>query len=417
MNEETVNLATSKNLCILPWVHATVWTDGRVIPCCINQDYTFGNTHHVTVEEALDSDAANAFRAQMLSGSLPPSCYRCSQPEEQFGSLSYRQDMNRRFQQHADLITQTDPDGRRRLRRTVYLDVRFSNLCNLACIMCDEINSSLFAQKERAAGRYDGPLVRRAFSNPDHFWKFFDRHINDFEEIYFCGGEPLLLEEHEEVLRRLLNAGRTHVHLRYNTNMSRLTMGKSGTSVLDLWVQFQRVSVHASVDAFGELAEIIRRGTNWSQIEENLRAVFRASQVHPGISLGIAPTIQILNALHLKDLYFHLRSREALGDSMMVPNLLMFPAHFSIQNLSSGDKTRVISSWASLMEAANDAHEGRHLKARLIEMTNYMQLREMVREDHLRLKAWVNQTCQLGHTEVFRKAGLSFADSDLMSKP
>jgi sulfatase maturation enzyme AslB (radical SAM superfamily) len=407
MSDTSVDeLLKSKHLCILPWVHAAVWTDGRVIPCCINQDYSFGHTHQMSLEQALDSDAANAFRAQMLAGSLPSSCYRCSQPEQEFGSLSYRQDMNRRFQHHAELIRQTDPDGRRRVRRSVYLDVRFSNLCNLACIMCDEINSSSFAQIERTAGRYDGPTVRRAFPSPQDFWSFFDQHIADFEEIYFCGGEPILLAEHEQLLERLLRAGKTRIHLRYNTNLSRLSAGSSGYNVLEMWRQFERVSVHASIDAFGELAQIIRRGTNWDQIEKNLQAVFSLSQAYPGVSLAITPTVQILNALHLTDLYRHLRSRGALADSMVSPNLLMFPSHFSIQNLSRNEKSRVIDSWDRLAQEANQAPEGAHLRARLDEMKTYMLLRDSRDEDLSKLRAWLDQTSSLGHAEVLRRAGL-----------
>jgi sulfatase maturation enzyme AslB (radical SAM superfamily) len=401
-------LLSSKHLCILPWLHAAVWTDGRVIPCCINQDYVFGHAHESSLEEALDSAAANKFRAQMLSGNLPASCYRCSQPEDQFGSLSYRQDMNRRFQHHADLIRQTDSDGRRQVRRSVYLDVRFSNLCNLACIMCDEVNSSLFAKKERAEGRYSGPTLRRAFERSEDFWNFFDAHISEFEEIYFCGGEPILLAEHEEILQRLIRAGRSQVHLRYNTNLTRLAAGSASTSVLELWPRFERVSVQASIDAFGELATVIRRESDWEQIEGNLRSVHQLSRITPGVSLVITPTVQILNALHLLDLYSHLRSVDALGDSMVSPNLLMFPSHFSIQNLSDRDKARVAETWDQLAATANQAPEGAHLRSRLLEMKKYMMLQASREDEVLRLSGWLDKTSLQGASEVFKLAKLHF---------
>lgn len=407
-DDASQELLSSKHLCILPWLHAAVWTDGRVIPCCINQDYVFGHTHESSLEEALDSEAANAFRAQMLSGSLPASCYRCSQPEDQFGSLSYRQDMNRRFQHHADLIRETGSDGRRRVRRSVYLDVRFSNLCNLACIMCDEVNSSLFAQKERAAGRYSGPTLRRAFEKSEDFWEFFDAHIHEFEEIYFCGGEPILLAEHEELLQRLIRAGRSQVHLRYNTNLTRLAAGSASTSVLELWPKFERVSVQASIDAMGELATIIRRGSDWKQIEGNLRSVHQLSRSAPGVSLVITPTVQILNALHLLDLYSHLRSIDALGDSMVSPNLLMFPSHFSIQNLSHRDKAEVAATWDHLAAIANQAPEGAHLRSRLLEMKKYMMLQDFREDEVLRLRSWLDKTSSQGASEVFKLAKLQF---------
>ena len=50
-------------------------------------------------------------------------------------------------------------------------------------------------------------------------FKQVDRFINDVEEIYFAGGEPLVMEEHYLILEKLIAAGRTDVRLRYNTNL------------------------------------------------------------------------------------------------------------------------------------------------------------------------------------------------------
>ena len=44
-----------------------------------------------------------------------------------------------------------------------------------------------------------------------------DQHIMDVEEIYFAGGEPLVMQEHYTILEKLIEAGRTDVRLRYNT--------------------------------------------------------------------------------------------------------------------------------------------------------------------------------------------------------
>ena len=57
------------------------------------------------------------------------------------------------------------------------------------------------------------------------------------------------MEEHYRLLTALLDAGKTKVCLRYNTNMSVAGLGK--WSAFDLWQQFEDVRVQVSVDDAG----------------------------------------------------------------------------------------------------------------------------------------------------------------------
>ena len=63
-------------------------------------------------------------------------------------------------------------------------------------------------------------------------WDELEPYFGVVEEIYFAGGEPLLMEEHYRILNRLVDDGRTEeVTLKYNTNFS--TMAYKKTNVLD----------------------------------------------------------------------------------------------------------------------------------------------------------------------------------------
>ena len=96
-------------------------------------------------------------------------------------------------------------------------------------------------------------------------WKELEPHFPSVQEIYFAGGEPLVMEEHYRILNRLVEMNRAHeVTIKYNTNFTNLQYKK--TNVLDLWLLFKKVEVGASLDAYGERAEYIRSGCNWDDI-------------------------------------------------------------------------------------------------------------------------------------------------------
>ena len=57
------------------------------------------------------------------------------------------------------------------------------------------------------------------------------------EEVYFAGGEPLIMEEHYRILQRLVEKKMFHVRLKYNTNFSQGIY--KGVDVLKEWDKFE----------------------------------------------------------------------------------------------------------------------------------------------------------------------------------
>jgi sulfatase maturation enzyme AslB (radical SAM superfamily) len=84
-------------------------------------------------------------------------------------------------------------------------------------------------------------------------WEQMQEHIPYLEQIYFAGGEPLIMEEHYRILKELVKREMFNVKLIYNTNFSRLNL--KDEDVLDYWKLFNNVSIGASLDAMGPRAE------------------------------------------------------------------------------------------------------------------------------------------------------------------
>jgi sulfatase maturation enzyme AslB (radical SAM superfamily) len=123
-------------------------------------------------------------------------------------------------------------------------------------------------------------------------------HIPYLEQVYFAGGEPLIMKEHYFMLEKLIEAGKTDIRIQYNTNFSELAF--KDKHVFEYWRHFKNVSVGASLDASGARAELMRKGANWQQTVENRQ---RMMAEVPHVDFYISATVSAMNVLHVLD--FH----------------------------------------------------------------------------------------------------------------
>jgi hypothetical protein len=106
------------------------------------------------------------------------------------------------------------------------------------------------------------------------------------------------MKEHYFLLEKLIEAGKTDIRIQYNTNFSELHF--KDKHVFDYWRHFKNVSVGASLDASGERAELMRKGTDWSQTLDNRRRMI--AEV-PHVDFYVSATVSAMNVLHIVD--FH----------------------------------------------------------------------------------------------------------------
>ena len=156
-------------------------------------------------------------------------------------------------------------------------------------------------------------------------WEQLLPHIDYVEQIYFAGGEPLLMEEHYHILDELVRRRRFDVRLIYNTNFTHTDL--KGQSVFEYWRQFDSVAVGASLDGSGLYGEYIRKGTNWQVVEDNRVEMLR---VCPNVDFYISPTLSIMNAGHLPEFHRTWVERGLIRHQDLNVNILQDPAHYRI---------------------------------------------------------------------------------------
>lgn len=303
--QQQERLTESKSFCMLPWTHMHAFPDGRAYPCCLSEYWhPVGDLRKNTMAEVWNQEAYRTMRTNMLDNKPCKECTKCYEQEDN-GFFSMRNDSNRNYGHLIKEVDQTKSDGTHPEFKIRYWDVRFSNLCNFSCRSCGPIFSSnwyndhvkLYNRKPDVLGR-DMARVEYTTGDEDAMIEQMLPHIPYLEQVYFAGGEPLIMKEHYFMLEKLIEAGKTNIRLQYNTNFSELRY--KDKHVFEYWQHFKNVSVGASLDASGDRAELMRKGTNWAQAVDNRR---RMMQEVPHVDFYISATVSAMNVLHVLD--FH----------------------------------------------------------------------------------------------------------------
>jgi organic radical activating enzyme len=315
-------LKESKTFCIYPWIHLHAYPTGEAYPCChAEMAYPVGNARFKSLEDIYRDAPMRELRKDMLNERPNPACGRCYEQEES-GFFSGRKSANKHHGHHVKRI---DDDK----FQMSYWDIRFSNLCNLSCRSCGHIfSSSWYADQAKLAGgnwKEQNSALNYAGRTQTDIWEQLIPHLDYVEQIYFAGGEPLMMEEHYNILDELERRGRFDVRLIYNTNFTHVKL--KDRTVFDYWKKFKSVAVGASLDAQGARAEYIRKGTNWDQVQRNREKML---EICPQVDFYISPTLSIMNAWHLPDFHRDWVSKGLIKHQDLNVNILQDPAHYRI---------------------------------------------------------------------------------------
>ena len=128
--------------------------------------------------------------------------------------------------------------------------------------------------------------------------KLFSKALETADEIFFTGGEPLLIKEHEKVLKHAIDIKTAqNIRIKYNSNLTRLSH-----RFLDLWRHFREVEFNCSIEAAGASNDYIRWPSKWKTIEKSIQTLDHFADKYPHIKVYIHSTFQALNLFKVPDL-------------------------------------------------------------------------------------------------------------------
>lgn len=291
---------SKNNFCIAPWIHTHVWPDGSVFPCCTwdNTVAKMGSMKEDSLGNIWNSTEYKKLRKQFLNNEQPKGCSRCFKLEEQNIQGSYRFHINDTFKKYFDDVDKTNSDGSLDEMNLRMWDFRLSNYCNFKCRSCGHSLSSSWFEDAKAIDKQQGDKALISINDNVDFLKLLEPHFDCVEEIYFAGGEPLMMEDHYIILEELIKRGRKDVKLRYSTNFSILKFKK--WHIIELWEQFNNIDLFISVDGFGDIGEYVRKGFNNDKFVSNVSTLMN-SKVNISTLIYMV-TFGTLNFLHLPEM-------------------------------------------------------------------------------------------------------------------
>ncbi|MEM9470952.1 MAG: twitch domain-containing radical SAM protein [Pseudomonadota bacterium] len=366
--------------CLLPWINSYVSTDGKIAPCC-EFDGDIGDLENVTLNQAWTGDKLADIRAAFIAGRPLQACWKCLDREKREGtsmrlwSQGWYSNWHEKLSAGSTRLAAIAPEF------PVVLDLRFSNLCNFSCRSCWHGSSSSWFRDAKALGMTAGDTAEiRSFRKIDQVVEQIGNGIDQLEELYFAGGEPLIMEEHYALLELLVARGRTDVSLRYNTNLSKTSF--AGKSIFDLWSRFDKLTVSASVDAAFDEGALVRNGFNWDEFVGNVSKLRRAC---PKADITFGVTVSALNILSLPELLTALVEECEASLSAVLVHSLQEPDHYRSQVLPARLKQRATRKIEDYICNVLPAHEADPVKARkvsghLIGLVRYMNSKDLTQK-------------------------------------
>jgi len=246
---------TNRAFCPVPWTSIMYNFDGS-IKNCIRSAAPIGNINNNSIEEILDKD--HRIKADMQTGQKFARCNPCYDLETDKNNFNIISDRVFYLKELRD-VDNTLYDTMNFALHTV--DIRWSNLCNFACVYCGPEFSSKWASEQNIVINTPEDVKRQEFKQ-----YIFD-HAAQLKHVYLAGGEPLLMKENLEFLE-LLKQVNPDVNLRINTNLSHVD-----THIFDLISEFKNVHWTVSVESMDQEFEYIRYGGSWQDFLDNLYTI------------------------------------------------------------------------------------------------------------------------------------------------
>ena len=307
----TKEYLTNRAFCPVPWTGIMYNVDGAV-KNCIRSSTPIGNINDNTIEEILAQDYA--IKLDMAAGHKFNRCSPCYELEQEKNNLELISDRVF-YLKELRAVDQSLYDTKNFDLHTV--DVRWSNLCNFACVYCNEQFSSRIASERNIEIRRPEDLKQQAFKE----WVF--ARAGQLKHVYLAGGEPLLMKENLEFLE-LLKQVNPNVNLRVNTNLS-----KVDTRIFDLICEFKNVHWAVSVETMGSQYEYIRYGGRWQDFLDNLNAIKKL-----GHKISFNMLYFLLNYRTMFDCVDFLKGMEFHNNSFIIQPLLT-PDYLNIRHLDT----------------------------------------------------------------------------------
>lgn len=291
--------------CIQPFVNVTTRLRGNHAVCCnISDHINSPNIKNYSINDFFNSEQVKTMRQDLLSNKKLDICKTCHYLEER-NQTSHRHRYNEYWMgKNKDYEKIIEKLRLRHLKNPAYVEIHISNLCNLKCLTCNEIDSSKFHSENKTLGISENPTT--------DFTKFVIPSIEAVEQVLTTdlkfldirGGETMMIPELKELLINVPNEISKNIILKIQTNGT-INPDKGW---LNIFKKFKNTKLNISIDAYQEDNYYIRYPSDWNKILDTIETVKTN-----GIKFIINTVISNLNILVLDKLFDWIKREKYLN--------------------------------------------------------------------------------------------------------
>lgn len=319
--------------CILPWIHIHGNLNGKYKLCCFTEPHpaVLGDKD-TPLLDVWNGETYKEIRLKFLKGQIPDQCKDPCYNKEALGVKNTpRQNSNNTWKQYEYLQKNITPSS------PIWLDFRFGNICNFRCRTCGPMASTSWIKEAKELFNHKDVRLLDNWTNNENLWNALEHIYPSIENVYFAGGEPLVLDGHYKMLEFLISKNKTNIEIDYNTNLSMLTYKKY--DLISLWKHFKKVNLWVSCDGYGKVGEYIRKELVWEEFNSNI------DKIKPYIST-LSVVVSILNIYNLTDLILWANSKKLI----IYGTTLINPPYLSCQILPEKEKKKIINHYVTFIE-------------------------------------------------------------------
>ena len=348
--------------CTAKWLQTTLYLQNGYNHSCHHP-----SPHKIPVDEVIadpgalhNSNFKKQQRANMLSGVRPSECDYCWNIEDlnkdYFSDRHYKTSDSWAWDRFEE-IAKSNPDDN---VYPSYLEVSFSNACNLKCVYCSPEISSKWLEEINQYGPYPisksshnltwlKQVGRYPYKHSDDnpyvtaFWSWFPEAIKHLKVFRVTGGEPLMSKDLWKLLQYLDNNPQPELELAINTNLSvkPTLIDTLIEHVNKLKNKVKRIDIYTSLESTGAQAEYARYGLDYNAWHQNIRTILD----NTSCTVSIMTTINVLSLPTFADFIddvMELRTEYnkdfAYNRIPLSINYLRWPPHLQVKILDKADR-------------------------------------------------------------------------------
>lgn len=272
-----LNKINRDTFCISPFAEIRIDSDGT-LNFCHAADQSLVGTHDnifkIRPHNYFHGQTVTVARAHLQNGNALDSCKACYSTE-QAGCISFRQRRNLQAAVFSGSDMQQSVIESRFLNdfginsKPRFYHISFSNLCNMACMMCDPKFSTRLQAMNQNMTEIHTPTVGLQDWTTESIWDDFCQHVldnNDIVCLHVMGGEPMYHKRFKELVNLLCKKQHTNFHFSVVTNGSIYD-----PYIVDMLKSFKSVQLEISIEGVDSANDYIRHGHNTKVIISNIK--------------------------------------------------------------------------------------------------------------------------------------------------